>query len=265
MIDCAMMRRLSFMIALIACLAWNGRASAQLTVTDWDLATGVQDLSIPTQDVDFTFTVANPLLLTQSAQLASGGTAATDYDFAWAGDDASFRVDMSHLTPDLGNDFYSSLSTGDIYFTTGVPLIARLTGSYTYFLPVARMQAAIGVNVRDIEQNQRLIFAEGIADTILSPAPQGGTFTWDKLALIPANRLYSISFDFQLRARRNTGEFATGSGSFTLTFEPVPEPATLMLSSVGTALYIRRSRRRPTRTTPNQASSTARHSVRPSD
>jgi len=255
------MRRLNVIIALIACLAWNGRASAQLTVTDWDLATGVQDLSIPTQDVDFTFTVANPLLLTQSAQLASGGTAVTDYDFAWSGDDASFRVDMSHLTPDLGNDFYRSLSTGDIYFTTGVPLIAHLTGSYTYFLPVARMQAAIGVNVRDIEQNQRLIFAEGIADTILSPAPQGGTFTWDKIALIPANRLYDIEFGFELRARRNTGEFATGSGSFTLTFEPVPEPATLTLSSVAIALCIRRSRCRSNRTRQVRASSAGHHSV----
>jgi len=31
------MRRLNVIIGLLACLAWNGRASAQLTVTDWDL------------------------------------------------------------------------------------------------------------------------------------------------------------------------------------------------------------------------------------
>jgi len=244
MIDCAIMRRLILIIALIAFLAWNGQASAQLSVTSWNLVTAVQDFTqeIP-QDYERSETVTNPFQASQSAMMSTGGTAATEYDFSWVGDNASFHVDMSHLTPDLGNDFYRSLSSGDIYFTTGVPLIAHLTGSYTYFLPAPGMRVGVAMRMKDVREASDFFDEPRLADTILSPAPQSGTFTWDRTVLIPANSQCNILYDFQLNARRNSGALATGSGSFTLTFDPVPEPATLATLILALAAAFRPRRR----------------------
>jgi len=216
-------------------------ARADLIVSDWYLATGVQNLAPPSQQDSQSFSVvSNPFLDSHSAQLGPG-TATTSYDFSWSGDNASFRIDAAHVPPDLGNYLYVSASQGSIQFRTSAPLLAHFTGAYIYSLPFPAADVVTSFLLKDIQTNARFINQSGFDDTILHAPPRTGTFTWDRTAVIPAGTDCLVLYGMEINARRNTGQLATGSGFFQLTLEPVPEPAALPLLIAGVPL-MRRTR-----------------------
>ncbi len=226
-------------------------ANGQIVVTDWFLTTGVQNLAPGGgQQGAFFETVQNPFHDSHSATFGPG-TAMTTYDFAWSGDNASFHIDASHVTPDLGSFFYRSGSTGNILFTTTTPLVAHLTGSYTYSMPFGGADVITSWRIWDNDAQIERFVDVHQADTIVSPPPANGTFVSDRTALIPANCNCLLQYTIELRAGGNSGALETGSGSFTLTFQPVPEPATLLIITVGLSL----ARRNPRRMTGRQRAS----------
>lgn len=245
------------LIAIIGtCLSRAGAAAAAINVTDWNLATGVQNFSgDPLQVVDFSIVVENPFIATQHAQLGAG-TAATQYDIHWSGDNAAFRMDAWHVSPDVGNILSASLSVGDIYFTTTEPLIGRVVGLYTYSLPSFDMSALFGVGITDLRNNQFVLQSGGSASTLLDPWPLNGTLNIDQTFTVPANCDCLLQYTLALENHRNSGTLSTGQGYALITFQPVPEPGALALVVGGIPLMRRtRSRRcprRPTRTAPSQ-------------
>lgn len=215
-------------------------AHAELVISNWYLATFVQNLSPPSQQESQDFSVVtNPFMDAHTATLGPG-IATTSYDFSWAGDYASFRLDASHVTPDLGNWFYASISQGSINFTASVPLRARFTGAYSYSLPIAAADVGADFRVSDLQTNANYIHRFGLADTLLTPPPMNGAFAWDQTALIPAGRDCQISYTMRIFTTLNSGALATGSGYFQLTLEPVPEPAATTLFALAAACLPRR-------------------------
>jgi len=245
-------------VALIFC---SGNARADLDIMSWSLGTGVQDFSPGGgQDTRRFNTVANPFQDSHTATLGPG-TATTSYDFSWSADNGFFRFDASHVTPDLGSSFYASISTGSINFTSPIPLRAHFTGAYNYSLPIPAADATMEFRVTDLQTNVNYINRVGGADTFTQPPPLTGSFAWDQTAIIPAGRDCLIIYIMRIFTTQDSGALATGSGYFQLTFEPIPEPTTLTLSSVAIALCLRRSRCRSNRTRQVRASSAGHHSV----
>jgi len=233
------MKTLLHCICAAFCLVACSSAYGQIVVTDWFLTTGIQNLAPGGgQQGAFFETVQNPFHDSHSATFGPG-TATTAYDFAWSDDSGSFQIVGSHVTPDLGGSLYRSVSTGSIFFVTTTPLIAHLTGSYSYFMPVGGMDIGVTYSISNPAFTTNYIQIAGQADTLVSPAPAGGTFQWDRTGLIPANQPCILRYDIQVRASGNSGALANGSGSFNLTFQPIPEPATLVIFTVGVTLVRR--------------------------
>jgi len=260
-----MMRQSNLIIALIACLAWHGRAGAQVAVSSWNLTTGVQDLSASGggQDAAFFETVQNPFVNSHSATLG-GGTATTSYDISWFGDNASFRIGAAHVDPDLGGVRYVCESSGSIRFSLTNTVRARITGTFQYNLPAPGTDLFYGLTIFDLQTLHVVLSDSRQADTFTSPS-QSGTFSLDQSAILPAGHSFFVQYVVRTDASGNSGLLATGDGYLHLTLEPVPEPATLMLSSVAIALCIRRSRCRTTKTMHVRTSSAGRHSARAYD
>jgi len=228
-------------VAFLGIVRAGSTVDAQIIVTDWSLLTAVQYVSGGGgQDTNQFITVLNPFSGAHSASLGPG-TATTSYNISWSGDNAYFQIDASHVTPDLGGVFYVSESIGNILFTTTTPLIAHLTGSYSYSLPFGGADVITNWRIRDRDALIDRLSDVHQADTIVSPPPANGTFVSDTTALIPANCNCLLQYGIELRAGGNSGELETGAGSFTLTFQPVPEPAMLWL--VATAVVWTRRRR----------------------
>ncbi len=227
-----MLRRL-LLISAVTLSVVSSNARAQIVVTEWSLATAVQDAGgDPIQDATAFSIVTNPFVDSHSAHLGLG-TAMTSYSHSWSANHASFHFDMAHVTPDLHNSLSASFSTGSIVLTTSEPLRAHLTGSYSYYLPVGGMDISSGLQITGGPGPPFYTFLDVShrEDTFVSPAPLSGIFTSDQTALIPAGT-YAINYITRLNAFGNSGAIATGSGFFQLTLEPVPEPATLSFLSI---------------------------------
>lgn len=212
-------------------------SNGQIAVSDWYLESAVQNLGNSSQNLAVFETVQNPFVNSHSAALGPG-TATTAYDFAWSGENGSFQITGSQVTPDLGGSLYHSFSDGSILFVTSTPLIAHLTGSYSYFMPVGGMEAIATLRISNTSFTTNYIEVVGQAF-----APASGTFQWDRIGFIPANQPCIIIYGMDIRARGNSGALANGSGSFNLTFQPVPEPASLLIFTVGLSLARRNPRR----------------------
>lgn len=234
MVNVGLRRLFGAVIVLLPVQAW-----AEVVVHDWSLTTAVQDLSIPTQDTDFSTTVQNPLQLAQLASLYSGGTATTVYDFSWAGDTASFNVTASQVVPDLGSALYRSFSMGSMNFSVSDDVRAHFTGQYSYSLPVPGMETIFGLSITDYQPPHTILGDSGQDATITTPSASG-TFALDRTWVLQAGHTYFLQYTIYISASGNSGALATGNGFLQLRLEPIPEPATIALIGLTAILRCRR-------------------------
>jgi len=224
-------------------LALPIQAYAGIIVSDWSLVTAVQNLdpnSNPPQDVSTFDTVENPFLNSHSAVLGQG-TATTAYDFSWSGDNASFRINASHVVPDLGSAYYKGLSVGTMNFSVTADVLAHLTGTYGYSLPVPGMDTIFGLSITDLQPPHQTLSDSRSAATFIIPS-DSGTFVLDASMVLQAGHNYLLQYTSYIAATGNSGALASGDGFLDVTFQPVPEPATLWLAA--TAAILVRLRRR---------------------
>lgn len=238
--------RIRYLIAsaVVMALAECAAASAQISITYSSFSTSVQDLSMfPGQDVVTFQGVQNPFHDSHTAQLGPG-TATTAYDFSWSGDNANFRIDVSHADPDLGNTRYVTTSSGNSYFAPTVATRVALIGMLDYYLPVYGIDLRYSASIYDAQTFQSFFSFTRLVNTFSQPAPATGQILADKVGTLPVGRNYRIDYVIYLDTFGNTGAMATANGYMNLNFSPVPEPATLATLTLALAAARISSRRR---------------------
>lgn len=231
--------RWGYILGLIGIVAANGHAKAQIAISDWFLNMGVQDLSAGgEQHFVASEVVQNPYQANHSVSQGIA-SAITSYDFSWSGDNASFRIDATHVDPDLGGARYVTSSTGNIIFTTTANTRVNLNGLFEYNLPVSAIDLRVSVAIFDAHSFQNFLSDVHLVDTFTHPGPAVGTIVADNTGLLPAGRDYRLNYIIRIEAFGNSGAIATADGYLHLTLEPVPEPGTAALLAAASPLMRR--------------------------
>jgi hypothetical protein len=218
-------------------------ASASLIVSEWRLASGVQDLSndITVNDFSNFAIVQNPF--SALAENAIGpNTATTSYDFSWSGDTGSFDVTVAE---NVETRRVRSISSGIIFISPTADLRMTVDASLD-FSSVPGDLAFIGFSMRVWDPiTLDVFFNENLIGGNLTLEPAVGTLAFSGDVVLPAGATYRIDFRAQSDTldEDNPSGPVTSSGFFHFAFQPVPEPATAWLITLG-AIAVRRRRRR---------------------
>ncbi len=230
------LRLVTIIVILSGVLATSARAD--LSVPTRVLSTGVG----PVGDGigGFFDVVENPFSATHYFEYgpSAGSTAFTTYDFAWSNSGGDFRIDASHQAEDSSNGFLSSISNGDIIFTSSQPLLITVDAEYTYDLPTGSLAAALVVAVGEVGTHE-----EFMAHSFLETFPGAGTFEVHDQTILPAGREYLFSYRMNIHAFESTGVIGRGDGFAHFTLQTIPEPSTLGLVILAAAISLRRRAR----------------------
>jgi hypothetical protein len=204
----------------------------------------VQDLSdISTvQDVAGFGVVENPFQAVGNAAVGPN-TATTSYDFSWSGDSGSFDIAV-----DLNVETFRvfSGSSGFMLISPTNDLRMTIDAALDYASrPGDLADVMFRMLVVDQSNPSVPLFFEFLRGGNLTLEPAAGTLAFDGDVILPAGATYRIDF----RARNDNGADnnptgpITSSGFIHFAFQPVPEPATAWLITLG-AIASRRRRRR---------------------
>jgi hypothetical protein len=229
--------------ALILCLP--SQVVASLVVSSWSLLTFTEDSSVdlPLSDsVRFT-EVQSPFQAVGNAAVGPN-TATTSYDFSWSGDTGSFDITTAQRAETFR---VFTISSGFIFISPTTDLRMTIDASLDYASPPGDLaNVRFRMLVRDgIDQTVPFFFFESLLGGNLSLEPAAGTLAFSGDVILPAGTTYLISFaaSNDNGADNNPTGPITSSGFIHFAFQPVPEPATAWLITLG-AIAVRRARRK---------------------
>lgn len=230
--------KFALLVTLFCCGSSSAVVADGLSVSYWALSTGVGPVGDGVGG--FIDVVANPFSETQYFEYGPfpGPFAYTAYDFAWSDTEGDFLIQGSHHAEDSSSGFFRSISNGDIIFTSTQPLLFTVDAEYSYRLPSSSFSAAFVVAVVEVGTHE-----EFMAHSFLETFPGAGTFEVHDQVLLPAGREYLFLYRMNIDAFDNTGAIGAGDGFVHFTLESVPEPTTLGLALLGSALLLRRRSR----------------------
>ncbi len=242
-------------ITIALLFVWAAPANGDsFTVDDWNLATGVADLSTGEDDFHSFVTVQNPFQDSHAASVGNS-TAEASYDFAWSAGAGTFLVEAAQQAEFVDSGTLFSSSGGSIDVFASVDLTLGLTGAYTYDLPPDSTLARFQMAVLDLDTSETL-FVDTQVDDTFNGYPAAGTFTIDGEVTLPAGHSYSLKYWMRISTWTGPPEvFGTASGW--VSFQLTPEPATATLLLLPAAVLVCRRHRWTGRRCPGRRAPTA--------
>jgi hypothetical protein len=233
-----------YSLGLMAVVHCPFAARGSLIVSQWQLSTGVQDSSgiSVIQDGAGSAVVENPFQASFDAAVGPN-TATTSYDFSWSGDTGSFDVTTTQRAETFR---VRTISSGLMFISPTTDLRMTIDASLDYASPPGDL-ANVFFRMTVFEEGTPSVpvFFENLDGGNLTLEPAVGTLAFSGDVVLPAGAIYSIQFT----ARNDNGADnnptgpITSSGFIHFAFQPVPEPATAWLITLG-AIAVRRRRRR---------------------
>ena len=221
-------------------------AAASLNVSEWRLASGVDDASgnIPNLDFSNFGTVQNPFSALAVNSIGPN-TATTSYDFSWSGDSGSFDITTTQRVETFR---VFTISSGFFMISpTTNPLRMTYSASLDYAsVPGDLADVRFRMFAFDQSNTTTPVFFESLRGGNLTLEPAVGTLAFSGDVILPAGATYKIDFaaSNDNGADNNPTGPITSSGFFHFAFQPTPEPATAWLIALGAIAWPRPRRRR---------------------
>jgi len=219
-------------------------SKAAFQVINWDLATGVQDLSFPgSADGEFRTVVMNPYQETIQGQIGSNQSI-SQFSYSWVRDLAQGTFDTS-ITHTIRSPRIRSISGGEITIVPDEDILVSVNGSMIYaHTPGDDFALLFGFGIRDVTANQWL-YQEVRRGGNLFLLPSAGVLDIQRQDILMAGRTYRL--DYVLDDNNTSDSLPTGildaEGFVNVAVQPVPSPSSLSVAILGLPLLLRRTRR----------------------